>query len=85
MLESKSYEYSSQEKNYIILSFIFYCSYMRSHKSIEPIMVIISQHVNETLMLYALNLYSDVCELFLNKTRKNRNKGKTRNFQINEN
>ena len=25
-------------------------------------------YVNQTIMLYTLNLYSDVCQLFLNKT-----------------
>ena len=25
-------------------------------------------YVNQTIMLYALNSYSDVCQLFLNKT-----------------
>ena len=25
-------------------------------------------YVNKTIMLYTLNLYSDVCQLFLNKT-----------------
>ena len=28
-------------------------------------------HVNQTIMLYDLNLYSKVCQLFLNKTGKN--------------
>ena len=28
-------------------------------------------HVNQTIMLYALKSYSDVCQLFLNKTGKN--------------
>lgn len=36
----------------------------------EPIVVIILQHVNHTVMLYALNLYSGICQLFLNKTGK---------------
>ena len=25
-------------------------------------------YVNQTIMLYALNVYSDICQLFLNKT-----------------
>ena len=28
----------------------------------------IPTHVNQTIMLYTLNLYSDVCQLHLNKT-----------------
>ena len=36
----------------------------------EPIVVIILQHVNHTVMLYALNLYNGICQLFLNKTGK---------------
>ena len=36
----------------------------------EPIVVIILQHVNHSVMLYALNLYNDICQLFLNKTGK---------------
>ena len=27
-------------------------------------------YTNQTLMLYDLNLYSDACQLFLNKTEK---------------
>ena len=27
-------------------------------------------YVNQTIMLYTLNLYSDACQLFLNKTGK---------------
>ena len=26
--------------------------------------------ISQTIMLYALNLYGDVCQLFLNKTRE---------------
>ena len=33
----------------------------------EPTVVIISQYINQTVMLYAWNLYSDVCQLFLSK------------------
>ena len=36
----------------------------------EPIVVIILQHVNHTVMLYALNLYNGIYQLFLNKTGK---------------
>ena len=37
----------------------------------EPTVVIISQYVSvKTVMLYALNLHSDVCQLFLNKAGK---------------
>ena len=28
-------------------------------------------YVNQIIMLYTLNLYSDICQLFLNKTEKN--------------
>ena len=28
---------------------------------------IFSQHINQTIMLYALNFYSEVCQVFLNK------------------
>lgn len=33
----------------------------------KPTAVIISQYMCQTIMLYILNLYSDVCQLFLNK------------------
>lgn len=36
----------------------------------EPIVVIISQYVNQAIMLYSLNLHSDGCQLFLNTTGK---------------
>ena len=37
----------------------------------EPTVVIISQYISiKTAMLYALNLYSDVCQLFPNKAVK---------------
>lgn len=29
-------------------------------------------YVNQAIMLYILNLYSDICPLFLNKTGKNK-------------
>jgi len=29
-------------------------------------------YVNQTIMLYALKLYSDACQLFLNKTEQNK-------------
>ena len=29
-------------------------------------------YVNQTIMLYTLNIYTDVCQLFLNKTEKTR-------------
>lgn len=35
----------------------------------EAIEVIISQYIYQAIMLYALNFYSDVCQLFFNKTR----------------
>ena len=38
-------------------------------------------YVNQIIMLYALNLYSDVCQLFLNKTGKN-NKMNFKNIKI---
>lgn len=34
----------------------------------EPIVNHFVIFVNQAIMLYALNLYSDVCQLFLNKT-----------------
>ena len=44
---------------------------MRRWMLAEPTVVIISQYVSvKTVMLYALNLYSDVCQLFLNKAGK---------------
>ena len=44
---------------------------MRRWMLAEPTVVIISQYVSvKTVMLYALNLYSDVCQLFTNKARK---------------
>ena len=43
----------------------------------EPTVAIISQYTSiKTVMLYALNLYSDVCQLFPNKA------GKVINFKI---
>ena len=37
----------------------------------EPTVAIISQYTSiKTVMLYALNLYSDVCQVFPNKTGK---------------
>ena len=37
----------------------------------EPTEVIISQYIAiKTVMLYALNLYSDICQLFPNKDFK---------------
>lgn len=36
----------------------------------EPTVVIISQHMQTKLTLYTLNLYINVCQLFLNKTKK---------------
>ena len=37
----------------------------------KPTVVIISQHISiKTVMLYALNLNRDVCQLFLNKAGK---------------
>ena len=39
----------------------------------EPTVVIISQYVSvKTVMLYALNLHSDVCQLFLKKNLENK-------------
>ena len=50
---------------------------MRRWVLAEPTVVIISQYISvETVMLYALNLYSDVCQLFPNKA------GKVINFKI---
>ena len=44
---------------------------MRRRTLAEPTVVIISQYISiETVMLYALNLYSDVYQLFLNKDGK---------------
>lgn len=42
---------------------------MRKWMLTEPIVVIISLYVNQPIMFYALNLYSDVCQLCLDKTR----------------
>ena len=36
----------------------------------HPITVVISNTRNQTIMLYTLNLYSDVCQLFPNETGK---------------
>lgn len=33
-------------------------------------------YVKQLIILYALNLYSDVCQLFLTKTGENKNKPK---------
>ena len=45
--------------------------WMRRWMLAEPRVVIISQYISiETVMLYALNLYSDVYQLFLNKAGK---------------
>ena len=44
---------------------------MRRWMLAEPTVAIISQYIAiKTVMLYALNLYSDVCQLFTNKARK---------------
>lgn len=49
----------------------------------EPIEIIISQlYVKHTVMLYALNLYVDVCQLFLNKTGKKPHGGKEREVAV---
>ena len=34
------------------------------------LIVFFTIYVNQTIMFYALNLYSDTCQLFLNKTGK---------------
>ena len=45
--------------------------WMRRWMLAEPTVVIISQYISiKTAMLYALNLYSDVCQLFPNKAVK---------------
>lgn len=36
----------------------------------EPILVIISQYINQTIMLSSLNLSSNVCQLSFNKDGK---------------
>ena len=41
---------------------------MKSWKVAEPIVNISTIYVNQTIMLYALNLYNDVCQLFFNIT-----------------
>lgn len=40
----------------------------------EPIVIInhFTVYVDQTIMLYALNLHSDICQLFLNKIGKER-------------
>ena len=38
----------------------------------KPTVVIISIHVNQIIMLYTLNLYSQCCQSLLNKTVKNK-------------
>ena len=44
---------------------------MRRWVLAEPTVAIISQYISiKTVMLYALNLYSDVCQLFPNKAGK---------------
>ena len=44
----------------------------------EPVVAIISQYyVYQTIMLYTLNLYSNVCQLFPKKTGGKRMKGET--------
>ena len=44
---------------------------MRTWVLAEPTVAIISQYISiKTVMLYALNLYSDVCQLFPNKAGK---------------
>ena len=43
---------------------------MRRWLLVEPIMVIILQYINQTIVASALNLYSDICQLFLNKAGK---------------
>ena len=47
--------------------FSFYCICMRRQMLAEPI-VIILQYIQ--IMLCILSVYSDICQLFLNKTRK---------------
>lgn len=37
----------------------------------KPIVIAILTHVNQTIMLYTLNLKCDACQLFLNTTGKN--------------
>ena len=39
-------------------------------------------YVNQTVMLYALNLYSEVCQLFLNKTGKKWKTNKSKNISL---
>ena len=39
----------------------------------EPVIGIITIYVNQLSVLYSLNLYSDVCQLFLSKTGGKRN------------
>ena len=37
----------------------------------KPIVIAILTHVNQTIMLYTLNLKCDACQLLLNTTGKN--------------
>ena len=50
--------------------FSFYCSFMKGWMLTKPIVEInnFKISVKQTIMLYAFNLYSDLCQLFLNKT-----------------
>ena len=66
----RSYHKEKKFFLFILLFFSFYCIYMRRWILVEPIVVIILQYINQTIISSALNLYSDICQLFLNKAGK---------------
>ena len=61
---------SSHHKK-IFLLFPFFL-YMRRWMLAEP-GTHVRIYVSQIIMLYTLNFYTDICQLFLNKTRKNNN------------
>ena len=59
---------SSHNEENKVFSFILYlCEMMNIHKTYYNLFMM---YISQIIMLYALNLYSAICQLYLNKTRR---------------
>ena len=61
---------SYHKENFFSFFLFFYCIYEKMDVGQTCCGDHFTIHVNQTIMLYILNLYSDVCQLYLNKTEK---------------